>query len=179
MIDVLNDDLKIVKSVLKSEVHQNGWFHASVHIWFFTDHGELLFQKRSINKRAFPDLWDVSVAGHISTGESKLTSAIREIGEEIGLCVTNDELVYIGFYKEFHKHADDFIDNELHYIYISRLERSIDHVKIQQEELSAVRLVAIDEFIQIRKTPDFDKLYVPHHPEYYDFILDQIALILK
>jgi isopentenyldiphosphate isomerase len=65
LIDILNEDLTVLKSCLKSEAHKHGYLHASVHVWFYTNAGEILIQKRSATKIAFPCLWDVSLAGHI------------------------------------------------------------------------------------------------------------------
>lgn len=96
--------------------------HASVHIWFYTDNAEILIQKRATTKIAFPNLWDISVAGHISTGETTVMSAVREIKEEIGLVIQEDELFEIGGFKEVFQHKDDFIDNEIHHTYLCKLK---------------------------------------------------------
>lgn len=146
LIDVLADDLTVVKTCLKSEAHKNGWFHASVHIWFFTDDGDILIQKRAKDKIAFPDLWDVSVAGHISAGEDEITSALREIEEEIGLEILEKDLFKIGTFKERFQHNNDFIDNEIHYVFLSKLKTDIHLLKIQKEELSAIKLISISSF---------------------------------
>ena len=68
---------------LKSIAHRKGLFHATVHIWLFTSNGELLIQQRNPDKDTFPNLWDVSVAGHIEFGETPSKAALREIHEEI------------------------------------------------------------------------------------------------
>ena len=49
-IDVLSEDLKVIKTSLKSEAHKKGWLHGSVHIWFYTKKGDVLIQKRSKDK---------------------------------------------------------------------------------------------------------------------------------
>ena len=118
-IDILNDTGEISgKTCLKSEAHKKGLFHQSVHIWIADFEKNVLIQKRASNKDVFPNLWDVSVAGHISAGEQPEISAIREIEEEIGLSVSKDALQYIGTSKKKIIHKIDLIDNELHLIYI-------------------------------------------------------------
>lgn len=174
LIDMLNDDLTVIKTCLKSDAHKNGWFHASVHIWFYTDDGQLLLQKRSPDKIAFPDLWDISVAGHISAGEDAITSALRETEEEIGLTISESDLLMIGDFKEKHQHRSDFIDNEIYHIYIGKLLVDLNQLKIQEEELTALKLISIEDFKKALSKPDSGKFYVPHYPAYYDFVLKKI-----
>lgn len=172
-IDIIDSIGKIInKKVLKSDAHKNGWLHASVHVWFYTDDYELLFQKRSENKIAFPNLWDISVAGHITSGESHINAAVREIKEEIGLEVKPNELRFIGTYAEMVKHNPTFIDNEIHYIYISKLCCSLNKLKIQEDELTDLKLVDINEFRKILKNKE--NTFVPHSDKYYKFILKEI-----
>jgi isopentenyldiphosphate isomerase len=173
-VDILADDLTIIKTCLKSEAHKNGWLHPTVHIWFYTDSGEILIQKRAEDKKSFPDLWDVSVAGHIETGEEAIISAIREIKEEIGLSVTPDQLLKIGIFKEKFEHSEKFKDNEIHHIYLCRLITDIRSLKIQKEELSEIRLISIDSFERATVKLNDSIRLVPHYPDYYSFILKEI-----
>ena len=173
-IDILNDDLSYLKTCLKSEAHKHGYLHASVHVWFYTDAGEILLQKRNATKIAFPNLWDVSVAGHVSAGENAITSALREIEEEIGLTITKDNIQKIGSYRETHQHKSDFIDNEIHLIYIGRISTPLNQLKIQEEELSAIKLIPIGTFKKELALPCFSKTYVSHSMDYYTFVLNEI-----
>lgn len=176
LIDVLADDLIVIKTCLKSEAHKNGWFHASVHIWFFTDNGDILIQKRSKDKIAFPDLWDVSVAGHISAGEDEITSALREIEEEIGLKISKKDLFKIGTFKEKFQHKENFIDNELHHIFLCKLKTDVNLLKIQKEELSDIKLISVSSFKKVINGPSSRKIFVPHYSDYYGFVINKINL---
>ena len=75
------------KTCLKSIVHKTGLYHATVHVWFYTNKGKILLQQRAASKIIYPLLWDVSVAGHINATESFKSGAVREIKEEIGLII--------------------------------------------------------------------------------------------
>ena len=78
LIDILDSNGDFTgKTAMKSEAHKNGWFHATVHIWFYTTDGKILLQQRGKHKETHPLLWDVSVAGHVGAGEAIETSAIR------------------------------------------------------------------------------------------------------
>jgi len=179
LIDILNNDLTVLKTCSKSETHKYGHLHASVHIWFYTDNAEILIQKRASTKIAFPNLWDVSVAGHISTGEIAIMSAIREVKEEIGLIIQEKELLKIGDFKECFQHKDDFIDNEIHRIYLCKFTKDSNQLKLQKEELSEIKLIPIDIFKDELSKPHFERLYVPHYSEYYVFVFKNINQQLK
>ena len=162
------------KACLKSEAHKKGYFHASVHIWFYTQTAEILLQKRQSNKETFPDLWDVSVAGHISFGEAPLTAAKREIVEEIGLEIKPENLISLGTSTHKHVHTDYFTDYELHHIYCCLLQTPIQDLILQEEEVAAVKLLSIDQFICELDNPKTKGLYVPHGDLYYKKVIDGI-----
>ncbi|ANP51636.1 8-oxo-dGTP pyrophosphatase MutT (NUDIX family) [Streptomyces griseochromogenes] len=46
-------------------------------------HGRAFAQKRSPDRRLFPDCWDI-VGGHVEPGESLLDALAREVAEETG-----------------------------------------------------------------------------------------------
>ncbi len=175
LIDILDKVGKPTGEIrLKSEVHKLGLYHASVHIWFFTLDGKILFQKRSEDKDTFPGLWDISVAGHIGTGESPENSAIREIKEEIGLVISKDDLVFIGIRLGEKTPKPELFDNEFHYVYLAKLRVPIASLILQEEEVSDICLIEIDTLKNILKNPIRSKEYVPHDDTYYDFILKEI-----
>src|ERR1700674_3932279 len=62
----------------KSEVHRDGDWHGAAHVWILNTEGQILIQRRSPTKENWPNLWDVSVAGHVSAGEGPVETAIRE-----------------------------------------------------------------------------------------------------
>ncbi|PKV51750.1 isopentenyldiphosphate isomerase [Aquimarina sp. MAR_2010_214] len=176
LIDILDKAGRFTGEIrLKSEAHRLGLYHGSVHIWFFTNQGEIVLQKRADDKDTYPGLWDISVAGHIGAGETPEDSAIREIKEEIGLSVTKDGLKFIGTYVAKKTPQPDLFDNEFHHIYLSRLDVSIKTLTLQKEEVSDITLIPIDNFQDILQNPIKRKNYVPHDKAYYSFILKEIT----
>ncbi len=71
----------------RSMVHQDGDLHRTVHIWVVrkrADGGlDVLLQKRSKDKDAYPGCYDVSSAGHVQAGDDFGSSAIRELREAL------------------------------------------------------------------------------------------------
>ncbi|MAZ62266.1 MAG: NUDIX hydrolase [Euryarchaeota archaeon] len=85
IFDIVNDSDKVIGSASRSEVHNRGLKHRSVHLLIFNKQGSVLLQKRSIEKDTFPGTWDSSVSGHVDSGETYDEAVIRESWEELGV----------------------------------------------------------------------------------------------
>ncbi|WP_299261589.1 NUDIX domain-containing protein [uncultured Aquimarina sp.] len=176
LIDILNRDGKPTGEVrLKSEAHRLGLYHASVHIWFYTLNGNILLQKRATDKDTFPNLWDISVAGHIGAGETVENSVLREIEEEIGVSTSKKNLNFIGMYLSEKQPTPEIFDNEFHYIFLSELKVSTEELILQKEEVSEIKLMSIKLLTDHLHNIDTKKNYVPHDTQYYDFVLKEIT----
>ncbi|SHI95442.1 NUDIX hydrolase [Pseudozobellia thermophila] len=175
LIDILDSEGNPTgKTAMKSEAHRYGWYHQSVHIWFYTANGKVLIQQRAANKDTHPLLWDVSVAGHIGAGEAVKTSALREIEEEIGLKVEEGDLQKIGCYPSFHEHSPELIDREFHHTFLCELKVPLHRLKKQESEVADLKLISLIQFSQ--ETWGLANLgkYVPHGIEYYKTVVKEI-----
>lgn len=96
-LEIINEKGDIIGLALRSEVHGNPLLmHRVVHVLVFNEKGEILLQKRSNNKDVAPGKWDTSVGGHVSPGEDLISSAVREMNEELG--IQKDDLKYLYSY---------------------------------------------------------------------------------
>lgn len=59
--------------------------HMVVHLHVFDGSGRLYLQKRAAWKDACPGLWDTSVGGHVTAGESPGAALLREAREELDI----------------------------------------------------------------------------------------------
>ncbi|MBU2997446.1 NUDIX domain-containing protein [Cellulophaga baltica] len=175
LIDIYNADrITTGKTVLKSIAHKNGWFHQTVHIWFYTSDRKILVQQRGKHKSVFPLLWDVSVAGHIGAGEKIEDAAIREIEEEIGLQVNFNDLKKIGIFKSEHKHSETLIDREFHHTFIVKLQTQLKQLIKQESEVEALALTPLLKFSEETWGLANPKKYVPHSTDYYKTVIKAI-----
>lgn len=87
IFDIVNERDEVIGQRPRREVHQLGLWHRAVHILVFNALGEVFLQKRSMLKDTAKGKWDSSTSGHVDSGEDYDTSAVRELGEEIGLYV--------------------------------------------------------------------------------------------
>lgn len=83
--DVVDRQNRVTGQATRSEIHQRGMLHRSVHTLVFDAAGRLFLQKRSQAKDENPGLWDTSSAGHLDRGEAYSDAARRELNEELGI----------------------------------------------------------------------------------------------
>jgi isopentenyl-diphosphate delta-isomerase len=177
LIDILTPEGKPTqKTALKSEVHKNGWFHATVHIWLFTSDKKILLQKRALTKKVFPGIWDISVAGHIGAGEEILEAAKREIFEEIGLELEEKDLIKIGTRIHQVTHKNGIQDNEHHHIFIAELKVPVSALTMQEEEVAGLKLWNLTV---LKQTKNLENVLLPRFHEYYCDVYDKIIGHLK
>ena len=164
LLDVLDENGKKTGEVEdRSEIYRKGLWHRASHIWIINDNNELLVQKRNPYKQTFPNLWAISVAGHVDSGENSLDTAIREVKEELNLDATPDEFEYLFTIKRETPYKDSFL-RVFDDVYL--LHRNIDceQTKLQVEELTDIKYVYYEYLEKIFKDGDPD--YVPYTEEH-------------
>ena len=120
-------------------------------------------QKRAFNKDSNPGKWDVSVAGHVSSGQTSIEAAVREVSEELGIEINEEELKYILTYKNSRQIKENYIDKQIYDCYIvNKEEIDIKDIKIQESEVEQVKMCKLSEFnelIQDKKVMNREELY--------------------
>ncbi len=139
------------KTVLRDQAHREGILHRTAHVWIVRKSGkgyEILLQKRSMEKESFPGMFDTSSAGHIPAGEKPISSAIRELSEELGILAEPEQLQYAGTIRiQYEKvfHGSLFRDNEVTSVYIYSQPVDTANLKLQQSEVEEVRWFNLNE----------------------------------
>lgn len=171
-VDILDENGNATgRSCLKSEAHAKGWFHPCVHIWFYTSNGDILVQQRGANKKTYPLLWDVSVAGHMAAGETSEEAALREVEEEIGLRIKAADLLQVGVYKSLKLHENGLIDAEFLNTFLHPLTVSVNNLVPQKSEVADLKLISLQEFATVLHEP-LTQGHVPHDEVYIKGVLD-------
>ncbi len=129
----------------RSMVHRDGDLHRTVHIWVVrqgTDGSlDVLLQKRSREKDAYPGCYDVSSAGHVQAGDDFVHSAVRELQEELGITAKEEELRFIGFHEGYVENnfwGHPFKDWEISAVYLYDKPVKEACLKIQESEVESV-----------------------------------------
>lgn len=175
LVDILDNTGNLTgQSAMKSEAHRKGLFHPTVHIWFYTGSGKVLLQQRGKHKDTHPLLWDVSVAGHVGAGEDIKSAAVREVKEEIGVSVNENDLEKIGVFKSVHQHSESLIDREFHHTFLCELKTPLASLKKQENEVEAVALIPLLQFSEEVWGMANPSKYVPHETSYYKEVIRNI-----
>lgn len=135
-LEVVNDKWEIIEIFPRSKIHGNpSLIHRVVHVLVFNRRGELLLQKRSMNKDVAPGKWDTSVGGHINPGESLLDAVKREMNEELGITTCQPGFLYS------YIHSNPY-ETELVYTYSCLYDGEI---YFNKEEIDEVRFWSLQE----------------------------------
>ena len=156
----------------KSEIHRKGLFHSTVHVWIFTEEGNILIQKRSKKKELNPGVWDVSVAGHIKFNENIKKAAKRETLEETGININTKDLLKIGIYRSINIHPTA-IDKEFFHTYILKIDKNSINLGFKNNEVDDLKFISIEEMESLIKEEN-NKIFIGKNRKYYSDVLKSI-----
>ena len=151
-LDIVDENgIPTGKTVSRNIAHRDGILHRTAHVWVVRPSAkgyDILLQKRSMEKESFPGLYDTSSAGHIAAGEEPVSSALRELQEELGIKADPEQLHHAGSFriryeKEFHGHL--FRDNEVTQVFVYDEPVEISALVLQESEVDEVRWFGLDE----------------------------------
>lgn len=131
----------------REEIHKRGYWHQTFHCWFVSHHkGKdwIHLQLRSDAKKDFPNLLDITAAGHLLADET-VEDGVREVEEELGIPVKFEDLLPLGMIKD-QIQLDHFIDNELCQVFLYRTKNHDVAYKLQKEEVSGIFAVDFQDF---------------------------------
>lgn len=147
-LDIVDEQGNRTGEVLdRKTAHDLNKLHWEITIFVVNGKGQILLEKRSMNKRYSPGKW-APLAGHVDSGEEIDDAALREAKEELGLGLQSTDLVVIE--KGLLRKCEE--DSRISRYYYTICDKSEDSFVIQQEELSGVRWFDIDEVIKMAQS---------------------------
>lgn len=118
-----------------------GLYHLAIEVWILNGKGQMFLVQRSDNKRFHPGEWEC-IGGSVIGDETFSQAAIREIGEEIGLTVSGDELMECGY---------EVRNRHIVMTYILRRDFPVQAVTICANENQRAAWFSIQEFEVLQK----------------------------
>ena len=145
--DVLNEKGEYIgKTETREKCHKEGLWHKAV-VVLINSKSQVLLQKRSANKKMWPNMWDITSGGHVLAGEFGFQAAIRECKEELGIELNKNDITFIGSTTSTNIKGD-IINNHFNEYYIANKEIDETKLKLQEEEVSEVRWIDKDQIIE-------------------------------
>ncbi|WP_026688347.1 NUDIX hydrolase [Alteribacter aurantiacus] len=202
-LKVFDDDRNQIGIASRSDVHKNGYWHEAFHCWFLGNEqgiDYIYLQLRSKNKKDYPNLLDITAAGHLLSDE-RVQDGVREIKEEIGIDLAFEDLSPLGII-DYCVVKENFIDKELANVFLYMSENTFDEFTLQLEEVSGIVRAKFTDFTQlwfsdkeeieingfqinkygnklmINESVNIDK-FVPHQVTYYKEVIQQIQKKIK
>lgn len=175
MIDVLDENgVKTGEIVPRDVVHKKGLWHRCIAVAILNENDEILIQQRSKNKEKNANLWDISVAGHISASQDSVSAAIREISEEVSINLDYNinikDFCYMFSYRTQEIISENYIDNQFSDFFILRKDGiRIEDIKMQKSEVQAVKFVTISELLDM-----YDKKLIVDRKPVYDELINYL-----
>lgn len=202
MLKVFDDERNPIGIATREEVHRLGYWHEAFHCWFVSNEkgiNYLYLQLRSDRKKDYPNLLDITAAGHLLADEN-VYDGVREVKEEIGIEVSADELIPLGVI-DYCVTKENFIDKELANVFLYKSKSTFDDFSLQEEEVSGMVKVVLNDFVELwddrREKVDIqgfevkeagtkvvidglagkDK-FVPHPITYYETVIQKIKKLI-
>lgn len=132
-------------------------YRLAIHVCLFNPEGGLLIQKRQPFKKKWSGLWDLSAAGSAICGENSQKAAERETLEELGLKIDLTDCR-----PALTVHWDKGFDD----IFILTMDIDTESLKLQAEEVEAVRWSSLKEILMM-----IDKgLFIPYEKSFIELL---------
>lgn len=146
--DVLNEKGEYVGKVeTREKCHKEGLWHKAVVVFIINSKEQVLLQKRSVNKKLWPNTWDLTAGGHVLAGEFGFEAIIRECKEELGIELNKTEITFIGASTSTNLKGD-IVNKHFNEYYIANKEVDETKLKLQEEEVSEVKWIDKNEIIE-------------------------------
>jgi 8-oxo-dGTP pyrophosphatase MutT (NUDIX family) len=197
LIDIFDAERRPLGTALRGRAHREGLWHQTFHCWIVRrdERGVfLIFQRRGPHKDIFPNLLDVSAAGHLAAGEA-VADGVRELAEELGLVLPFAALKPLGMERGEGRFGG-LIDREFTHLFLLRHDAPLDSYQPLVAEVPALVQILLEDATRlfagqadavaaagfawdagqpqplvISVTPD---MIAPRPPGYYDRLLEHI-----
>lgn len=138
-ISIVDEERRLLGTATRGEVHNAGHWHETFHCWFIENRQRetfLYFQLRSLRKKQFPGLLDITAAGHILAHET-VEDGVREVREELGVSIDIADLIQGGIIKTSFVDSD-WMDNEFCHVFFYEWDYYFEALHLQEEEVSGI-----------------------------------------
>lgn len=149
-IQIVDENDQPIGASTRQEAWASGSFYRLVQIVIRDESGNLLLQKRSMQKPLYPGRWTNAASGHVDEGETYEIAAPRELKEEIGI---DTPLTFVGKFLVQKKEGSKTI-NQFNGIFEGKVSQNAKLI-LQPEEVSEIKWLTLEDLREdIAKSPN-------------------------
>lgn len=110
ILDLVDEFDRVIDTCLRSVVYEKGLKNFRVINGFLKNaQGQLWVPRRTAHKKLFPGHLDVSVGGHVQSGESYEDAFMRELSEELNMQAHDHVVREIGYFNPNKQNVSAFM----------------------------------------------------------------------
>ena len=148
LIDVVNENNELTGQIEERwTAYEKGLWRRTVSCWIMNKNGDILLQKRTANKRSNPNKW-AKTGGQVDSGESAEEAIFREVKEELGIEIPQEQIKVVEIRK-----SDDK-NKRFAYNFIFVVNYKINEYTLQKDEVAEVKYVSIEDMENLKKNDD-------------------------
>ena len=123
----------------KMEAHEKGLLHRAFSVFLFNKKGEMLLQRRALDKYHSAGLWTNACCSHPKPDEEVQSAANRRLGEELGISAElNHQFSF--YYKSDYENG--LSEHELDHVFFGNFD---EEPQLNPEEAMDWKYMAMDE----------------------------------
>ena len=153
--DLYDENRKLVGiDHIRGEIIPDDCYHLVVHVWIKNSEGKYLISQRSKTRKMHPLMWEC-VGGSVLKGESSVDGALREVEEEVGLKLKEEDGKLIS--SEVRKFVGNERFSDILDIWLFDYDGEVDLSKSTTDEVSQIKWMTKDEVKRIYNEGQFVK----------------------
>ena len=129
----------------KLEAHLKGKLHRAFSIFIFNTNGEMMLQRRALDKYHSGGLWSNACCSHPRPGEATIVAAQRRLLEEMGFTTDLEEILNFTYRAEL---ENGIIEHEFDHVFVGSYNGPVLFNTSEVHEISFLSIEQVKEDIE-------------------------------
>ena len=141
---LVNEKDRETGTIEKLLAHQRGLLHRAFSVFIFNQDGEMLLQRRALNKYHSGGLWTNACCSHPGPGEDTLEAAMKRLDVELGFKTTVSKIFDFIYKKEFENGLTEY---EFDHVYAGEYSGAVIYNKAEVMDICYMPVLKIKEWM--------------------------------
>ena len=168
----------IIGKTTYEDVHKRNLWHRGTGVFVFGERGELLIQRRSLNKRVLPGRFE-TIVEHVRAGETYLNAAFRGLHEELSMKPKGLTHLFKVLF-DYPNLSERGLIYQFGHKDLSINRSSINNISVNLNEIAGLELMTLNKIISLinEKKIDVTPLFELQLHEYLRYSKDGLIVDL-